>query len=131
MRDELDGATMIQENNPSKEEMAEFSTSIQDVMDKETGFSTQGGQGQGVLESAPVPPKWAKKYPLGLSYKQMEALLAGIAGVIGTSEAVQLRLANMLPQFYSDSGKISMVGMAVMVLIVAAIFYFGKQLVMK
>ena len=121
----------IQENNPSKEEMAEFSTSIQDVMDKETNFASGGSQGQIMLDQAPIAPKWAKKYPLGLTYQQVEALLAGVAGVIGTSEAVQLRLANMLPQFYSDSGKISMVGMAVMVLIVAAIFYFGKRVILK
>ena len=128
MRDELEGATEL-EKNPSKEQMAEFSSSIQDVMDK--NFANDGGQAPMAVMDAPVPPKWAKKYPLGLTYRQVEALLAGVAGVIGTSEAVQTRLASLMSQFYSESGKISVTGMAVMVIIVAIIFYFAKQIVLK
>ena len=129
MRDELEGATEL-EKNPSKEQMAEFSSSIQDVMEK--NFSSGGGQDQLVVNQSEIPrPKWAKKYPLGLSYRQVEALLAGVAGVIGTSEPVQTRLASLMSQFYSESGKISVTGMAVMVIIVAVIFYFAKQIVLK
>ena len=140
MNDELAGATIIQaepperergndhfpaDSFPAKEQMAEFSTSIQDIMDKDAPQQMDAPGAQG-----PVP-KWAKKYPLGLNYKQVEALIAGLAGVLGTSEAVQSKLASSLPQFYSDSGKVSITGMAIMALVVAVIFYFAKQFLLK
>jgi len=141
MNDELAGATIIQaegqergndhfpaDSFPDKEQMAEFSTSIQDIMDKDAPQMNISSDAPGT--QGPVP-KWAKKYPLGLNYKQVEALIAGLAGVLGTSEAVQSKLASSLPQFYSDSGKISMTGMAVMALVVAVIFYFAKQFLLK
>ena len=121
--DELDGATSLQKKNDDKEQMAEFSSSIQDVMDAPRGeslpnFSSEGGAEMYTVKAA--KPSWAKQYPLGMNYKQMEALIAGVAGVIGTSEAVQNRVAQMLPQFYSEAtGKISV------------IFYFGKQMIMN
>ena len=133
--DELDGATSLQKKNDDKEQMAEFSSSIQDVMDAPRGeslpnFSSEGGAEMYTVKAA--KPSWAKQYPLGMNYKQMEALIAGVAGVIGTSEAVQNRVAQMLPQFYSEAtGKISVTGMAVLVIIVAVIFYFGKQMIMN
>ena len=110
--------------------MAEFSSSIQDVMDAPRGESLPNFSQE--TYTTPGKPAWTKQYPLGLNYKQMEALIAGVAGVIGTSEAVQNKIAQMLPQFYSEAtGKVSLTGMAVMVLIVAIIFYFGKQMIMS
>jgi hypothetical protein len=139
MRDELEGATVLQrsetpEKNKSSNQMAEFSSSIQDVMDAPRSenlpnFNSGGGE---MYTTPGSKPNWTKQYPLGLNYKQMEALIAGIAGVIGTSEPVQQKIAQMMPQFYSEAtGKISMAGMAVMVLIIAVLFYFGKQMVMN
>lgn len=129
MHDELAGTTLISEQKqdsfPDKEQMAEFSTSIQDIMDKDAPVSATA------IMDQPQMPKWAKKYPLGMNYAQVEALLAGLAGVLGTSEAVQSRLASSVPQFYSDSGKVSMTGMALMILIVAVIFYFAKRSFLK
>ena len=137
--DELEGATILAtdepEKNPSSNQMAEFSSSIQDVMDaprSENIPNFSAGGGEVYQTQTQSKPAWTKKYPLGLTYKQMEALIAGVAGVIGTSDAVQSKLSGMLPQFYSEAtGKISMTGMAVLVLVVAVLFYFGKQLVMN
>jgi len=137
IRDELDGATLISsENNPSSNQMASFSSDIRDVMEPQgeglPTFSGQGGDmGVSSYDTPQQKPSWTKKYPGGLSYKQMEALVAGLAGVIGTSEPVQQKLAEMMPQFYSESGKVSLIGMAILALIVAVIFYFGKQTLMK
>jgi hypothetical protein len=132
IRDELEGSTLIStENIPSSNQMASFSSDIRDVMEPQgeelPQFNSQGASNY----DTPQKPSWTKTYPGGLNYKQVEALIAGVAGVIGTSEPVQQKLAEMLPQFYSDSGKVSMIGMAILVLIVAVIFYFGKQMVLK
>lgn len=134
-----DPPATIEENNQSTNQMAAFSSDIRDVMGSSENqqFSAQGGD-EPMLVPGPVSnysgttkPSWTKTYPGGLSYKQMEAILAGVAAVIGTSEPVQSKLAEMLPQFYSESGKVSIIGMLVLVIIVAVLFYLGKQTFMK
>ena len=133
-----DPPATIEENNQSTNQMAAFSSDIRDVMGSENQqFSAQGGEDTMLVQgpvsnySGTTKPSWTKTYPGGLSYKQTEAILAGVAAVIGTSEPVQSKLAEMLPQFYSESGKVSIIGMLVLVIIVAVLFYFGKQTFMK
>jgi len=138
IRDELDGATLIsqEKNVEEKQEMADFSSSIQDVMGENVQLTTQKGGDQVhddyTLEQSNDTKMWrGKRYPLGLKKNQVEALLAGVAAIIGTSDSVQSKIADMVPQFYGESGKLSVTGMAILVLVVAIIFYFGKQFVMN
>ena len=116
--------------------MADFSSSIQDVMGENLQNMSKSGGEQGgedyTLEQPPGSKVWRdKRYPLGLKKNQVEALLAGVAAIIGTSDSVQSKIADMVPQFYGESGKLSITGMAILVLVVAIIFYFGKQFVMS
>lgn len=131
MRDELTGTTLLsdlidetsQEKNVGKQQM-EFSTPIEQVMD-----SPDTMQPQRMIQ---VPSqKSSGGYPMNLNKKQMEALVAGVAAVIGFSEIVQGKILDMIPQALNESGKLSAVGMAVMVLVVAVIFYFIKQFTMN
>ncbi len=122
MRDELTGTTLLsdlidetsQEKNIDKQQM-EFSTPIDQVMDV---------QPQRIIQA---PSQKSSGYPMNLNKKQMEALVAGVAAVIGFSDVVQGKILDMIPQALNESGKLSAVGMAVMVLLVAVIFYFLKQ----
>lgn len=126
MRDELTGTTLLsdlidetsQEKNVGKQQM-EFSTPIEQVMD-----SPDTMQPQRMIQ---VPSQKSSGYPMNLNKKQMEALVAGVAAVIGFSEVVQGKILDMIPQALNESGKLSAIGMVVMVLIVAVIFYFLKQ----
>lgn len=133
MRNELDGTTSIglEKNIDKQQEMAEFSSPIQEVLDQPQTHSlplmssTENYQTEGSAVA-----KMGGQYPLGLKRHQVEALLAGVAAVIGTSDTVQGKISEFVPQFYGDSGKVSVTGMVLLVLVVAIIFYFGKQFIL-
>lgn len=139
MRDELEGTTELEQpdkNVEEPQETMEFSTPISDVLDGPNlkGFSSivdavDGG-------SAPVSETRVKKasttqYPLNLKKEQVEALIAGLAGVVGFSDVIQNKLADTFPQTLSESGKLNMTGMAVTLLIIAVIFYFGRRFILN
>lgn len=142
MRDELDGAVLLDSSNSMSEseetqeknveepqEAMEFSTPIADVLEAPVppqmkSFTT---------DDAPVLSKKTSgpTYPLGLKKEQLEALIAGVAGVIGFSDPIQNKLIDMFPQMLSESGKLSMFGSAVILLVIAVIFFFGRRFIMK
>jgi len=140
MRNELDGAVLLtsepeheethEKNIEEPQEAMEFSTPIADVLEAPVppqlkSFTTS--------DEAPLISKKTSgpTYPLGLKKEQLEALVAGVAGVIGFSDPIQNKLIDMFPQMLSESGKLSMFGTAVILLVIAVIFFFGRRFIMK
>jgi hypothetical protein len=133
MRDELAGSTDIsalldkkeeEKNVDTKQEM-EFSSPINDVMD------TPGALPDIMAPQISAAPERSSGYPFNLKKNQVEAILAGLAGVIGFSEIVQDKISEFVPQAIGESGKLSTTGMVVMLGIIAIIFFFLKRVVMK
>ena len=122
------------EKNLDESQMAEFSSSIEDVMPGPGQMMQDEVQGS-PYEQAP-PQKQAKspkasssssKNPFGLTDEQYYAALAGVAAVIAFSKPVQGKLGTMVPKFLGENGEISLTGMAVSALIAAIVFYFARQ----
>ena len=117
MRDELSGSTLLsdlteekkEEKNIDKEQM-EFSTPIEQVMDTPPLM-----QPQEIMSPVAQKVMSASQYPFNLKKNQVEALVAGVAAVIGFSDIVQTKVLDMIPQALNDSGKLSGIGMLVMV----------------
>lgn len=124
MRDELGGYESIEKNVEPSQEM-EFSTPISDVID--TPQMLIGEPSEPVMKKSSS----SSKYPLNLKKDQVEALIAGVAGILGYSDFIQSKLIDTFPQFISDSGKLSATGSAVTVLIIAVIFYFLRKFIMN
>jgi hypothetical protein len=121
------------EKNLDESQMAEFSSSIEEVMPGPGQMMQDEVQGS-PYEQAP-PQKQAKskgssgssKNPFGLTDEQWYAALAGVAAVIAYSKPVQGKLSTMVPKFLGENGEMSMTGMAVTALIAAVVFYFARQ----
>ena len=121
------------EKNLDESQMAEFSSSIEEVMPGPGQMMQDEVQGS-PYEQAP-PQKQAKskgssgssKNPFGLTDEQWYAALAGVAAVIAYSKPVQGKLSTMVPKFMGENGEMSMTGMAVTALIAAVVFYFARQ----
>lgn len=125
LRDELDGTSIITEKNIETQQEMEFSTPISDVIDVPA-------MSQSVLAEVPSskPAQAApssSKYPLNLKKEQVEALIAGIAGVIGFSDFVQNKLIDNIPQAIKENGKLSVTGMVITLLVIAVAFYFIRK----
>lgn len=138
MTDQLGGSTSIvpePEETPIEknivEEKMEFSSSIQDIMAAPIDTPPQDSTPH---EDVFVPKKSSRAqsspYPLNLTKEQFEALIAGVAAAIAISPMIQDKLADILPSFFNEMGKISTTGYGVTILVVAVIFYFGKQFMM-
>jgi len=122
------------EKNLDESQMAEFSSSIDEVMPGPGQMIQDEVQGSPYEQAPPQKQKKAagggssSKNPFGLTDEQYYAALAGVAAVIAFSKPVQGKLSTMVPKFLGDSGDLSMTGMAVSALIAAVIFYFARQL---
>jgi hypothetical protein len=142
MNDQMGSATLIsrpdiEEITPEKnidEQQMEFSSSIQDVMsapiDMPPMMTTAA---EAIMAPQVVSEKKSASsgYPLNLTKDQVEALVAGVAAVIGVSAPVQEKLSELIPSFFNEMGRLSTTGMAVTVLIVAIAFYFLRRVVTK
>ncbi len=71
------------------------------------------------------------KNPFNLTDEQMQALVVAVCAAIAFSEPVQSKLGSTIPQFLSEAGNRSMVGLLVSGLVAAILFYFGQRTVMK
>ena len=71
------------------------------------------------------------KNPFNLTDEQMQALVVAVCAAIAFSEPVQAKLGSTIPQFLSEAGNRSMVGLLVSGLVAAILFYFGQRFVMK
>lgn len=122
------------------QQMADFSSPIEEVM---------AGPGQLMQDEVMGPPqmqtgnkrtaknhesgesKKGGKNPFGLTDEQFQAAMAGVVAVIAFSKPVQTRLTTMVPKFLTETGDMSVTGMAVTALVAALIYYFAKQYLMK
>jgi len=121
------------EKNLDESQMAEFSSSIEEVMPGPGQMMQDEVQGSPYEQAPPQKQTKSKgssgssKNPFGLTDEQWYAALAGVAAVIAYSKPVQGKLSTMVPKFLGENGEISMTGMAVTALIAAVIFYFARQ----
>jgi hypothetical protein len=121
------------EKNVDTEQMAEFATSIDEIM------PGPGGMIQDEVMGPPMPVQGNKKTsrksddgsdgkaPLGLTEEQFYAAIAGVAAVLAFSKPVQSRLSTMIPKFMSESGDHSPTGLIVTALVAAIAFYFARK----
>ncbi len=147
MTDQLGTATLIEpeKNIETQQEDMEFSSSIQDVMSAPIDSPPMNTASEAMMMHPQIAASVAaaaaaggnggsKKnsgYPLNLTKEQVEALVAGVAAVIGVSGPVQEKLSDIIPSFFNEFGKLSTTGMAVTALIVAVIFFFLRQFFVK
>ena len=121
------------EKNLDESQMAEFSSSIEEVMPGPGQMMQDEVQGSPYEQAPPQKQSKSKsssgssKNPFGLTDEQWYAALAGVAAVIAYSKPVQGKLSTMVPKFLGENGEISMTGMAVTALIAAIVFYFARQ----
>ena len=122
------------EKNLDESQMAEFSSSIEEVMPGPGQMMQDDIQGSPYEQSPPQKQKsgskgssGSSKNPFGLTDDQYYAALAGVAAVIAYSKPIQGKLSTMVPKFLGENGEMSMTGMAVTALIAAIIFYFARQ----
>jgi hypothetical protein len=126
-------APMDHEKNLDESQMAEFSSSIEEVMPGPGQMMQDEVQGSPYEQAPPQKQQRTKsssgasKNPFGLTDEQYYAALAGVAAVIAYSKPVQGKLSTMVPKFLGENGEMSMTGMAVTALIAAVIFYFARQ----
>jgi len=123
------------EKNIEESQMAEFATSIDEIMP---------GPGQMMQDEVMGPPsmpvmgnqktsrkekkKGDSKHPFGLTDEQFFSALAGISAVIAFSKPVQSRLSTMVPKFMAEgTSDLSMTGMLATALVAALVFYFARQ----
>jgi hypothetical protein len=122
------------EKNLDESQMAEFSSSIEEVMPGPGQMMQDEVQGSPYEQAPPQKQKsgskgsaGSSKNPFGLTDEQWYAALAGVAAVIAYSKPVQGKLSTMVPKFLGENGEMSMTGMAVTALIAAIVFYFARQ----
>lgn len=124
------------EKNLEESQMADFSTSIDEIMP---------GPGQMMQNEVMGPPlspmqgnrptprggddgeKKGSKNPLNLTDEQFAAAIAGLAAVLAFSKPVQGKLSTMVPKFLGESGEVTTTGLVVTALVAAIIFYFVKK----
>jgi hypothetical protein len=145
LRDDMAGSTPIDakpstpdmhENNVEEHKDMEFSTPLDQVMDQShmNMMMPPVGEASGgvnFMHANAAAGTQKSQYPMNLKQNQVEALLAGVAAVIGFSSAVQEKLADTIPQFLSESGKISLTGNIILLLIVAAVFFGLRRAILK
>ena len=123
------------EKNLDESQMAEFSSSIEEVMPGPGQMMQDEVQGSPYEQAPPQKQRagsskgsaGSSKNPFGLTDEQWYAALAGVAAVIAYSKPVQGKLSTMVPKFLGESGDPTLTGMAVTALIAAVIFYFARQ----
>jgi hypothetical protein len=131
------------ENKVDTSQMAEFSSSIEEVMagpgqmlqdeimgpsrapiiKQKSNYRSEDDQGE--------PKKTKSSNPFGLTDDQFQAAIAGVVAVLAFSKPVQTRLISMVPNFLNENSELTMTGMAVTALVAALIFFFVKQYLLK
>jgi len=129
-------AALEPEKNIEGSQMAEFATSLDEIMP---------GPGQMMQDEVMGPPSLPvmgnqktsrkekkkegdSKHPFGLTDEQFFAALAGVSAIIAFSKPVQSRLSTMVPKFMAEgTSDLSMTGMLATALVAALVFYFARQ----
>jgi hypothetical protein len=120
------------EKNIGQNQMAEFSTSLDDVVPPGPSMQMQdmafGSVNAGSPSSIAAPPQAQKpqagrNIPFGLTPEQYMALLAGLAAVVATSKPVQDKVGQFMPNV--EVGSVS--AMAVTAAIAALVFFLAHR----
>lgn len=112
------------EKNVGESQMAEFSTSLDEVVPQGAGMQMQDMMMAGPpVQQAKAETGAGRKIPFGLTHEQYMAALAGIAAVIATSKPVQERLSQFLPNV--EPGTAS--AMALTAAVAALVFYLAHR----
>ena len=137
------------EKNINREHIKMDSTPLTDIMTSQEVMESQqpmmappqsSMMAQQPMMMAPQPQAPAQaqaqqplpsKNPFNLTDEQMQALVVAVCAAIAFSEPVQAKLGSTIPQFLSEAGNRSMVGLLVSGLVAAILFYFGQRFVMK
>jgi hypothetical protein len=130
------------ENKVEESQMADFATPIAELVTPGPGQMMQnevmgppmGGPAERAVRGGDVSisKKGGKANPLGLTDEQYLAVIAGISALAAFSKPVQDKLVEIVPSMLKDSSSdLSTTGMALMVAIVALIFYFARRTLMQ
>ena len=125
------------EKNVDESQMAEFATSIDEIMP---------GPGQMIQDEMMGPPSMpmkgnvkterrsnksageSTKNPFGLTDEQFYAAIAGLAAIVAFSKPVQGRLSTMVPKFFAEgTSDPSLTGLLASAVVAAIVFYFARQ----
>ena len=120
------------EKNIGQNQMAEFSTALDDVVPPGPSMQMQdmafGSVNAGSPASLGAPPQAqqqsaGRKIPFGLTPEQYMALLAGLAAVVATSKPIQEKVAQFMPNLVE--GSVS--AMAVTAALAALVFFLAHR----
>lgn len=122
-----------EEKNIGQNQMAEFSTALDDVVPPGPSMQMQdmafGSVNSGSPASLAAPPQAqqqqaaGRKIPFGLTMEQYMALLAGLAAVVATSKPVQDKVAQFMPNVEAGS----MSAMAITAALAALVFFLAHR----
>lgn len=109
------------------QQMAEFSTPLDDIVPQGPGMQMQdmmmGSSGPPAQAQGQPQTQTQRKIPFGLTNEQYMAALAGLAAVVATSKPIQERLAQFMPSV--ESGSMSAMGLTA--LVAALVFYLAQR----
>lgn len=120
------------EKNIGQNQMAEFSTALDDVIPPGPSMQMQdmafGSVNAGSPSSIAAPPQaqqpqTGRKIPFGLTPEQYMAVLAGLAAVVATSKPIQEKVAQFMPNLVE--GSVS--AMAVTAALAALVFFLAHR----
>ena len=117
-------------NNPMSADMHTVIPPQASVAPHEMLMAQQAPQPPATPPPAPAPapaPSVEKKYPLGLTKEQYEALIVAVLVGLVFYPDVQAKLAVYIPNFMSKDGSRSLAGLAASGLIVAVGFYLARR----
>jgi len=114
------------EKNVGESQMAEFSTSLDEVIPPGPGMQMQNMAMGPAIPQAPQQSQQGSrggKIPFNLTSEQYMACLAGIAAVVSGSKPVQERLSSFFPNIESGS----MTAMLLTAIVAALVFYAAQK----
>jgi hypothetical protein len=117
------------EKNIGQNQMAEFSTALDDVVPpgpsmqmQDMAFGPVAGPPQ-TQQQQQTQQSAGRKIPFGLTPEQYMALLAGLAAVVATSKPIQEKVAQFMPNLVE--GSVS--AMAVTAALAALVFFLAHR----
>ena len=115
------------EKNVGESQMAEFSTSLDEIVPPGPSMQMQNmAMGQVPPPSAPIQqqaPAHNGKIPFNLTPEQYMSALAGLAAVVAGSKQVQERIGSFFPNIEEGS----MTAMLITALVAALVFYAAQK----
>ena len=124
------------EKNVDESQMAEFATSIDEIMpgpsqmiqDEMMGPPSMPMKGNVKTERRSTKAGESTKNPFGLTDEQFYAAIAGLAAIVAFSKPVQGRLSTMVPKFFAEgTSDPSLTGLLASAVVAAIVFYFARQ----